>query len=87
MTTTDTGRRGAVRIGGADRVLGEEEVGRFVELAGGHRRRRARVSACWCPTAPVRLPLPAARAAPSTGLCTGGSPGSPCWSRWGRTRR
>jgi lactate racemase len=36
MTATDTGRRAAVRIGGADRRLGEEEVERFVteQLAG-----------------------------------------------------
>jgi nickel-dependent lactate racemase len=36
MTTTDTGRRAAVRIGGPDRILGEEEVARFVaeQLAG-----------------------------------------------------
>jgi len=36
MTTTDTGRRAAVRIGGPDRTLGEEEVARFVaEQLGG----------------------------------------------------
>src|SRR4051794_40535222 len=36
MTTTDTGRRAAVRIGGSDRTLGEEEVARFVaEQLGG----------------------------------------------------
>src|SRR3954467_3705255 len=36
MTTTDTGRRAAVRIGGPDRTLGEEELARFVaeQLAG-----------------------------------------------------
>ena len=36
MTTAETARRGAVRVGGADRLLTEEEVGRFVaeQLAG-----------------------------------------------------